>query len=471
MSGLLARVFVQRPAPFFAWISDRYDSRSMHAALALLIAGAIGIHFLLIERYSVNVPVEDDYAFLSFASELARSESISRTWDLLFQQHNEHRMVVPKLVCALVVALYSELDFELLIVLGNLSLLGLLYLFYKLIPRDQRPLLALLAVSLLLFQAQTWESMVWAASALAYTPLVLFAGAACYFLPKAGARNLALSIAFASLATFTAGGGLLVFIAGMPYFFVSRRFQAGWVWSVAGLLHFIVYFFDYTWHVTMLHSPGDVLELSRYFFAFLGSAASMDNRVLTPLAFVFGLLAALYFLYLSLERYYAEHPELYFFMLLLLGEVAAATWTRSSIGLGSAFDSRYRIISATFLILAYLSIRERIPRERELLRTALSCCAIPLALLFNVLSYPQNQVFLRFHQEFYSTNLREWALGQSPLAGPPAFEPILNTALLDGIYRFPCELIPPESRGEVRWCRPPPAEGRGHPSPLAPPAS
>ncbi|MEE8580132.1 MAG: hypothetical protein V3T33_00965 [Myxococcota bacterium] len=442
----------------------------LRSAFGVAIALVILLHFFSIARYSLDVPVEDDYALLAYLSELDRTPRVSEQLALLFAQHNEHRMVVQKALSLAMWKTASALDFEALITLGNLSLLGLLFLFSSWIPPGRRKILILPALSLALFQFQAWENSLWAAAALSYAPMLFFAGMAFHFMTptrtdgRLERTDLALSIGFASLAFFTTGGGIFVFLTGLLYLLVVRRFKAALVWLAATALNLGAYFFDYAWRATTLHSPTHLLDMTRYFFTFLGSAASLDDHYFAALAPIFGILAVSHFLYLSVKKYYLESPRIYLLMFFILLAVAAVTWTRTALGLPSAFESRYRIFSLVYAILAYLSLRDRSSGRDEIFETALSCYAIVFALSFYLLSYSQSGPRMRFHRQFYLTNMLEWGLGRTSLAGYPEFEPILITALDNGLYRFPCEALPPKSMGEVRWCHGPASLEGGEPA-------
>ena len=124
------------------------------------------IYLYLIYSYSLNLPFADDFAQLDETIRLVQSTNFAEKFSIIFAPHNEHRVVFNRLAFTLSYVLFDEIDFRILAITGNIALLALLFLFFKILKTAHTNLLYFIPVSILLFQLQFWKNMTWAASAL-----------------------------------------------------------------------------------------------------------------------------------------------------------------------------------------------------------------------------------------------------------------------------------------------------------------
>src|SRR5699024_204001 len=107
--------------------------------LALVTAAVvIGTYFFIVYHYSVNIPFWDDYTHLNVITEFINSDSLLEQIKLLFSLHNEHRIVFARLITLAELILSGEVNFITLIMLGNLSLLGIAILLFLTFDKTHR---------------------------------------------------------------------------------------------------------------------------------------------------------------------------------------------------------------------------------------------------------------------------------------------------------------------------------------------
>jgi hypothetical protein len=132
------------------------------------------VYFYLVCLYSLNIPFADDFANLVDAIHIIQATTFNEKFSHFIALHNEHRIVFNRLVHTLFYFIFGEVDFRFLAIFGNIALVALLYLFYKILSVPHSKPLYFIPVSILLFQLQSWENMTWAASALQNQYILVF---------------------------------------------------------------------------------------------------------------------------------------------------------------------------------------------------------------------------------------------------------------------------------------------------------
>ena len=118
---------------YFSLITPYFDNRFFTIYLPILIMlGAATVYYGLVLLYNVNAPVSDDFgiAFL-FMNEYVDQFLLMEKLRVLFSQHAEHRLMVPHLMVLLDYYIEGHVNFYSLGIIGNLGLIGILWIFYK----------------------------------------------------------------------------------------------------------------------------------------------------------------------------------------------------------------------------------------------------------------------------------------------------------------------------------------------------
>ena len=124
--------------------------------------------------YSLNIPLQDDYAdgLLLSVIQLSHTHHVSDFFNLLIQQHNEHRLATTRLIAYFQYSLFGKVNFIGLILFANLVKTGLFLLIIRLLPKLNP--WHYLVMTLFFFQLADHEIIFWAMAGLsAYIVLFL----------------------------------------------------------------------------------------------------------------------------------------------------------------------------------------------------------------------------------------------------------------------------------------------------------
>ena len=93
------------------------------------------LYFYFVYSYSLNLPFADDFANLSQAISIFQSANFNEAFSIFFALENGHRIAFTRFIYILSHALFGEIDFRILILIGNIPLVVLLYLFFNVLNR------------------------------------------------------------------------------------------------------------------------------------------------------------------------------------------------------------------------------------------------------------------------------------------------------------------------------------------------
>lgn len=354
------------------------------------------------QYYAVNIPKWDDHALRAYLYFIDQETTVSGKIYQLFRQHNEHRIVFDRIVATLDYWLFGKLSYLHLMVLGNLSLVGLLALFGSVLVRTGKPLIYALPVSLLLFNLSHWENMFWGMAALQNFSVVLWVVLTIYLLTFT--NRWVLAIATAILATLTSGNGLLVWPIGLLLILLRtpdqdrkalsvsspRPFVVLATWVAAAAVVIVLYFTGFEPSASNPPDRGSFTDILKGWIAFTGSAAeALSPTSPLPASTRLGmlmLLATLGSVGWSLRIHWTTignrllaigkpnaidtsgnlPPTTLFFWActaFILATAAIVAWTRTSFGLDLIITSRYKVYSLSLLALLYVYALVNIPRR------------------------------------------------------------------------------------------------------------
>jgi hypothetical protein len=374
----------------------------------LLAALPVALFALVWQYYAVNVPKWDDHALRAALYAFDQETTITGKIYQLFKQHNEHRIVYDRFIATLDYWLFGTMSYVHLMIVGNLSLVGLLAVFGAVLWRVKKSLLYLVPVSLLLFNLSHWENMFWGMAAVQNFSVVFWVVLTIYLLSYT--NRLGLVVVSAVLATLTSGNGLLVWPIGFVLLLLQTpgtntlrsaatnrpvRLLLGWVAVAAVVIS--LYFIGFAKPEGNPPARGSSTDLLKGWLAFTGAAAealatgsplsaSIRLGALMLLA-TFGCVAWSLWTYgpaihYAIQRFRASGrrntsgiqanaataipPMVLFFWgcaVFILGTAAIVAWTRTGFGLDLIYTSRYKLYSLLLLALLYLYVLDRLPRR------------------------------------------------------------------------------------------------------------
>ena len=335
-------------------------NQGVTAALFVLAIAPVILLIGWINHYAVNVPVGDEWALVPLFEKWHAGQL---TFADLYQQHNEHRILIPKLIYLAFAQLTNwnlraEMFFS--VALGAATSAGVFVLLQRTLGGVTRQVLLLwAAANLVIFspaQAQNW---VWGFQ------LVMFIPTLCLVLTLVVLTSdwrwrpkFAASVFLIVLATFSFGNGLLLW--PVIALFLTLRGESKWrigAWLLVFAAVLGLYFTDY--HRAPLAQPvtGNWHDYPGYFLAFIGGAVARgrEGQLLVG-AMVAGALAVALYAVIAVHfcrtRGDALRDAAPWLVLgpFVIGSAALTAFSRANWGPRQAMDSRYVTSSSTLLI-------------------------------------------------------------------------------------------------------------------------
>lgn len=357
-------------------------------------------YFLFLDKYAVNIPYLDDYTFFDFLPKLFSEISFGEKVELFFEQHNEHRIFLNRVFAFLIYWLNGNLDYRVMIFIGNIFLLGIVAIFYHYFLRLKYHLLYFIPVPFLFFQLQFWENSFWGMASIQNFGVIFILLIAIHFILSKKISLFYLSLCFVFLATYTSGNGILsIFVCG-TLLLLQKRIKDFFIFCLWALLLIGTYFYHYQSPKYIHYFEGvDIIAIGQGFLLFIGSAfdlvSNMTSRIILITlvgAFLLGLVIFFLVKYLIkawlINRQF-EAIELFLLgcFLFVLGTAFIVAVTRVSFGLISLFVSRYKIYSVLLIVSLYFCLL--LKADRYLLAKAI-IPLIFLSILYNLWSNYRN---------------------------------------------------------------------------------
>ncbi|KMP11337.1 hypothetical protein UZ36_04905 [Candidatus Nitromaritima sp. SCGC AAA799-C22] len=393
--------------------------------------------------YTTNLPFSDDYASLHEIIQIIQSDTLQEKLSLLFAQHNEHRLVFSRIIFLLVYSVCGEIDFKILVLIGNSALLGLLFFAYKTLPEKREKITLVFPAALLLFQLkQNWIHMMWGLDSLSNLYVLCFSGLTFYFLGKGSIKYFWGAWFFALCSVLTQGSGVGTLITGWILLLIQKRFKLAWVWGMGILLVLVFYFHSFNFSSKssfMISSLSDLAQIGNFFISFLGAMASFENRTAI---FTLGILIVCYFIFLVRRKYYAINPAVFGFMVYVIIVAAMVALNRSGFGENAVFADRYKIVSLTMVLLIYISVVDlfysRINRK-----WVFAAGMIVITGSMYLVSYIEGKQKLEFARDLLVWRTNQWLDKNFNLMAHHEHEAntVMTKALTGGFYKLPHQFI------------------------------
>jgi hypothetical protein len=427
--------------------------------LAALLACALPVVcvYAILLREMRDVPLLDDYhAVLEFVLTLRQLPTHgSRLLWVIAAQHSEYKLIFEHIIIAADWALTGRIHLEFLIVLGNLLMLGILWVLWKNYFADEpnltRRLFLFLPICCLLFQLNYVDTLDWAMCGLVTIPVVLFSLASLHCLIR---QRLGLACLFALLACFSSINAFLVAPVGLLVLLTRRHWRQVALWTASFCIAFGLYLYRYT----VIHLPdhGTHVPLADkllFWVLFLGGAAENQHRF--PVkngALVLGLLLLAIVAYAWRKGFRKTYPFAFYGTLWVLLTAAVVAEGRSGGGIATSLTGRYKIYSDLLLVFGYFALAKFVEgsslaraRQRQLYAAALACIVLFSAasdfLGYKLLLKRNMRVALGI-SDYVADPAHNVPMvtisGEKDVSeGPPRARVILNESLAAGIYTLP----------------------------------
>lgn len=342
-------------------------------------------------RLSSPVFFADDFHLLKPLVLFRDSPTFAEKWQWLYQQHNEHRIIFPRLLTLLDYWLEGHINWITLSFVANLIWVATLFFFWQGFRTLALPLWMFLPVPLLLFQPQAFDNVNWSISILQQSDILFWYSLFVFLFARESYRWAAL---VAIVATFTHGNGIFTFAIGLFFLLSRRQWKASAWWTVLMFVIAAVYFigFQKGQQASFGKSLADPVRLVSSFFAFFGSLTPVFSREAgwaVGAGFVFIGLIVIAVLPSLINSFTGKARQIPVFERQLLGTLmylvitgALVAVSRSWGGIDGIMAPRYQHYAAFTAGWAYLAVLKLVPFQR-----IVATVMVPVSTLFCAVSY------------------------------------------------------------------------------------
>jgi hypothetical protein len=414
--------------------------------MLLLVAIAPLLYCASILVFSVNVPVGDDYDMLGFLNEFGAAAGIENKLQLLFSVHNEHRIVITRLIMLLCTKIAGSLDFRILNLIGNSAFLLALVVIGRMLRLSEAPQ-KWAVLFLIVLQPQSLKLMFYPmAGVQAYWGL-LFSFLYLYYSFKDSSWGHAALLCYL-LAVLTTGSGIFLAIIGIPLLLYKKSYTRAALHAVLAILVVILYSPSSSNMPYLIEHP---LTVAKFFLLLLGNVAQLPMLGSPALQIGFSVALLGYFGYfiwdeicrtslrLSMEKLALLCSLLYLLMVISLIAVGRASLYEGDLW-GASLDGRYRMYSSMFFALCCIDFCGRL-RDPEKVSAQISATMVTFAFLFNMVWFVPSLFNMRFDSMKRIQAMRQWQstgdISVLPIWSTSPEDAGINlvTAIKAGVYR------------------------------------
>ncbi len=369
---------------------------SNNRSISLLVFGMgvlpVLFYFYLLDSLAINIPKWDDHGLRAFIMRFEEAKSLPQYLDSFWRQHNEHRIVYDRIISILDYKITGHLNFVHLMWIGNLSLLFIVAVWWKVL-KNSVGLLYLLPIPFLIFNLSQWENMYWGMAALQNFGVI--AWVICCLYALAYQLPLGLAVALAILTSLTSTNGLLIWPIGVLVLWLQAPRKKAFIWLGIGILIWALYFLHYEKTEQPTHPvPNKIIAYLRAIFLISGSIAEpLFPRKSTQLVFITGFILTLSsgFILLRLAVQILNKKPLnktdYFIgsaLAFVLGTTAIVALGRLGFDENTFTTSRYKVYTIVLSILIYTWF---LLQTKGIIRKSIGAAALVVSILIAWTSY------------------------------------------------------------------------------------
>ena len=371
-----------------------------------IIVGILPILFFVyyVWQYTINIPFLDDNLYYTKAVvDVNNSQSFAEIFKIFMRQHTitEHKTPVSRIAAFLIYKITGKLNFFTFAQIGNLTLFGILFLFWRFFRKHAWNVVYFLPIPFLLFQMQTNENQFWMGCAWLYYPIGLWQMTTFYLLSYQKPRYFIFAMLSAIFVTFIFSNGMFVFLPATLILLYQKRYKDLGIMVMIATVCLTIYFSNYTpspivppafsipniltGFVLMLGAYVDVQEfhnLSPF------TATAVGLTILGFLTYGGVWLLNCYFKKTQIENL-SKTSDILFIVASMIalsmsaGAVAYSRYTGEH-GFEEMFVSRYRFMSVLLMCLAYLF---SLLLTKNTIRKVVLAVFLPITMLLYAYSY------------------------------------------------------------------------------------
>ena len=371
-----------------------------------IIVGITPILFFIyyVWQYTINIPFLDDNLYYTKAVvDVNKSQSFTETFKIFMRQHTitEHKTPVSRIAAFLIYKITGKLNFFTFAQIGNFTLFGILFLFWRFFRKHAWNIVYFLPIPFLLFQMQTNENQFWMGCAWLYYPIGLWQMTTFYLLSYQKPRYFIFAMLSAIFVTFIFSNGMFVFFPATLILLYQKRYKDLGVMVLIAMVCLLVYFSSYT-PSPIVPPAFSIPNILTGFVLMLGAYVDVQElHNLSPFtATAVGLVILGFLTYGGiwlLNRYFknsqtensSKTSDILFIVASMIalcmsaGAVAYSRYTGEH-GFEEMFASRYRFMSVLLMCLAYLF---SLLLTKNTIRKVVLAIFLPITMALYVYSY------------------------------------------------------------------------------------
>ncbi len=425
--------------------------------IAILIL--ISVFYFTCYHFSYNFFYQDDFHLLRFVT-IFQDDSVDfqQKLNALYDQHNEHRIIFPRLFVLIDYYIQGHLDWKVLNVVSALYYLGIFTFFALIIKKIHLSNWYILPVALFIFQPSAYQNFYWTISILQQVGNLFWAMFLFYSLVYFQPKKFWISLLLIIVLTFTHGNGLFAFGVGGFLLFLQKRYKDLIIWIALMLITATFYFHGYftAQNSNISGSLTNPIRLIGCFGGFWGGFIydffKNNSRVLITIlgGLTVFLMLTIINTKLILNHFFAKFksnfneyfPQENLFLLacfLYLSITAAlVALSRSWSSIEAGFQNRYLHNSVIAFVLLYITI---LHYKSTILKQSVGILMIIGSLFFNIFSWYSNYELLSLQRESQEADAVNYRLNKISVVNDKSFNhniaPILQKSFEVGISIFP----------------------------------
>ena len=203
------------------------------------------LFILFLQQYCYNFFFADDYHLLRYVTDSQQASSFKDQFSLLFDLHNEHRIIFPRLFTLLTYQIEGFINWKTFNVISLFYYFGICWIFNLFFEKLKISAWYFLPIPLLLFQPIAHENIYWTISVLQQVGNLFWAMLLFWLITNPNKKYFYASFLVGFVLTFTHGNGLFgLLIAGL-ILFLTGRMKDLLKWAIFTIALFSIYFYQY----------------------------------------------------------------------------------------------------------------------------------------------------------------------------------------------------------------------------------
>jgi len=297
------------------------------------------------------MPYRDDYdAIFGFLNSLP-DLTLSQKFLHLFNQNNEHRILLDHLISLSMVALTGKFNFVYMIWIGNIGWVLVIYFFWNFSQKSYVSFLEFSPILITMMCLSHYELMTMAMAGVQHYFQVFFCVISIYYLTSGSLR---LALIFFICAIFSSGGGICVVPIILIYYFFKKEWRNFFI-SLGVVGAVLVIYFPLLGYVHPRGHPDVLIALESPFYLLTYSMGFLGN-IGNTYKFSIGLGVILTALLIYKWKFLLnKYPFLFWISAYLFVTAMTNAITRGGISIRTGQGSRYTIYSLIFISIVYLT--------------------------------------------------------------------------------------------------------------------